>query len=85
MAFGHLRKIASEVTAAVFFALLSDEVTNCANREKVIVCLRWVDSKLMVHEGFIGLHHVADITTDTVVQVLQDTVIRINLKLVTYN
>ena len=45
---------------AVFLELLSDEVTICANKEKVIVCLRWV---VMVHEDSTGLHHVDDITT----------------------
>lgn len=43
--------------------------------------LRWVDSKFVAHEDFIGLHHVDDITTDTVVRVLTDTILRMNLKM----
>ena len=33
------------------------------------------------HEEFIGLHHVQDITTNTIVHVLKDTVLRMNLKM----
>ena len=45
------------------------------------MCLRWVDSRLEAHEDFIGLHHVDDITTNTVVHILKDTVLRMNLNL----
>ena len=33
------------------------------------------------HEEFIGLHHVQDITTNTIVHVLKDTVFRMNLNM----
>ena len=51
------------------------------NKEQVIVCLRWVDAQFELHEEFIGLHHVQDITTDTIVHVLKDTVLRMNLNM----
>lgn len=43
------------------------------------MCLRWVDAQFDPHEEFIGLHHVQDITTDTIVHVLKDTVLQMNL------
>ena len=50
-------------------------------KDQVIVWLRWVDAGFDAHEKFIGLHHVADITTDTIVRVLKDTVLQMNLNL----
>ncbi len=62
-----------------YFCVQSDEVTDSANKEQVIVCLRWVDSNFEPHEDFIGLHYVDDITTNTIVQVLKDTILCLNL------
>lgn len=47
----------------------------------MIVCLRWVDSKLEPHEDFIGLHYVDDITTNTIVHTLKDSVLSLNLNM----
>ena len=56
-------------------------MTDASNQEQVIVCLRWVDAQFEPHEEFIGLHHVQDITTNTIVHVLKDTVLRMNLNM----
>ena len=40
-----------------------------------------VDEKLIAHKDFVGLHHVDNIKTDTIVQVLKDTILRMNLNL----
>ena len=79
VALDHLRRIADSIRQAGYFALEADEVTDVANKEQVIVCLRWVDNQFEPHEDFIGLHHVADIKTDTIVHVLKDTLLRLNL------
>ena len=81
LALGHLRKIAADINEAGYFTLESDQVTDSSNKEQVIVCLRWVDAQFEPHEEFIGLHHVPDITTSTIVSVLKDTVLRMNLNL----
>ena len=78
LALQHLRTIASDIHNSRFFALESDEVTDSSNKEQVIICLRWVDEHIEAHEG---LHHVADITADTIVHVLKDTVLRMNLNM----
>ena len=75
LALGHLRLIAANITKSGYFTLESDEVTDASNKEQVIVCLRWVDEKLVAHEDFVGLHHVDNIKTDTIVQVLKDTIL----------
>ena len=81
MALNHLCTIAAMITEAEYFALEADEVTDVSNHEQVIVCLRWIDVQFGLHEEFIGLHHVPDITADTVVRVLKDTLLGMTLKL----
>ena len=61
--------------------LESDEVTDASNKEQVVICLRWVDSYLEPHKDFIGFHVVDDITTNTIVHVLKDTILRMNLNM----
>ena len=75
----HLRRIAGDIAEAGYFAVEFDEVTDCSNKEQGIVCFRWVDSKFEPHEDFIGLHCVDDITAKTIVSVLKDTMLRMNL------
>ena len=81
MALTHLRTIAGEIKNSGYFVLECDEVTDASNKEQVIVCLRWVDAHLEPHEDFIGLHVVDNITTETIVHVLKDTVLRMNLNM----
>ena len=81
LALDHLRTIASEIRDAGYFCLECDEVTDSSNKEQVIVCLRWVDDKFEPHEDFIGLYQVSDIKSDTIVHVLKDTVLRMNLSM----
>lgn len=78
LALGHLCKIASSIRESGYFALEADEVTDVSNKEQLVVCLRWVDSKFEPHEDFIGLYHVDDITAKMIVTVLKDTVLRMN-------
>ena len=65
----------------VIFTLESDEVTDSSNKEQVIVCLRWVDKKFEPFEDFIGLQFVDDIRAMTIVHVLKDTVLQMNLQM----
>ena len=44
--------------------------------------LQWVDEKLLVHEDFIGLYEVPCIEASTLVHVVKDTLLRLNLTLV---
>ena len=60
---------------------MADEVTDASNREQVVVCFRWVDSDFEPHEDFVGLHKVDKINADTLVAVIQDVVLRMNLDL----
>ena len=81
LAHSHLRRIAADIKTAGYFALEADEVTDCSNKEQVVVCIRWVDDKFEAHEDFVGLHNVDDITAATIVHVVTDTVHHLNLSL----
>ena len=81
LAHSHLRRIAADIKAVGCFAVEADEVTDSSNKEKVVVCIRWVDDKFEAHEDFVGLHNVDDITAATIVHVVTDTVRRMTLSL----
>ena len=61
---------------------MADETTDISNQEQLVVCMRWVDSELEVHEEFVGLHVVESIGADTLHRVLKDVLIRMNLSMV---
>ena len=48
---------------------------------QVVVALRWVHDELLVHEEFIGLYDVANIEATSLVCVIKDTLLHLNLPL----
>ena len=63
----HRHQIVSGINEAGYFAIEADEVAYSSNQEQVVVCKWWVDAQFQTHEDFIGLHHIADITSATFV------------------
>ena len=76
-----LRGITECVQNASFFTIMIDETTDVANKEQVVLVLRWVDQDLIVHEKFVGLYVVPSISADTLVSVIKDSLSRLNLSL----
>ena len=65
-----------------FYTIMADETTDKTNKEQVALVLRWMDdSNFEVHEEFIGLYEVESITSKSIVSVVKDTLIRLNLSL----
>ncbi len=79
MALQVLREIACNLQSTPFYTVMADETTDSSNCEQVVVCLRWVDSDLQVHEDFLGLHAVESTASDILVAVIKDVLIRMNL------
>lgn len=79
MALEVIRKLASQLQQSKFFAIMTDECTDSANREQLVICFRWVDLDLEVHEEFFGLYQVSDIAANTIVSVITDTLLRMNV------
>lgn len=76
-----LRIVVGQLQQAEFFTITTDECVDSANNEQLVICFRHVDDKLEVHEEFMGLYQCPNITADTIVAVLQDTLLRLNLQL----
>ena len=56
-------------------------MTDAANHEQFVLCLRWVDDDLNLHKDFIDLQSVPNIAADTLVAVIRDVLIRMNLSI----
>ena len=73
--------LASQIRKATFYSIMGDECTDISNKEQFALCFQWVDDDICVHEDFFGLYQVLDITANTLVSAIKDTLIRINLSL----
>ena len=79
MAMQTLRKIATLLQSAPFLSVMVDETTDVANQEQVVICFRWVDSKLEAHEEFVGLYQVECTQAEMLVAVVHDVLKRLNI------
>ena len=74
-----MRDIAYTIQHAFYYTIIADEVTDSSNKEQVVFCFRYIDENFEAHEEFVGLYQVDSIKSDTIVQVLKDTLVRLNL------
>ncbi len=74
-----LREIATELQNSPFITVMADETTDASNREQVTMIICRVTEDLQVHEEFLGLYHVASIDAATLVTVIKDLLVRMNL------
>ena len=82
MALSVLRDIASSIHESTFYSIMCDECTDASNKEQVVICIRWIESSnLEVHEDVIGLYAVANISSATIVKVIKDALVRLQLGL----
>ena len=58
-----------------------DKTTDCTNKEQTVVVTHWVDDSLSVHEEFIGLHEVENVEANTLMSVIEDTLLCANLSI----
>ena len=64
-----------------FFSIIADKGTDVNNKEQLSFCLRSADENLNVFEDFIGFYCLENIKSDTIVHVIQDILIKMNLSL----
>lgn len=76
-----VRGITDDIQKAKFFTIMIDECTDVSNHEQLVLCLRWVHEDLEVHEDFIGLYHVPNTCSETLVASIKDCLLRMNLNL----
>ena len=82
MALSVFWEVAAGVFQPKFFCVMCDDCTNSSNKEKLVICIRWINHQLELHEEFIGLYNVDDICADTIVTVIKDTLSQMNLSLI---
>ena len=55
---------------------------SCAIQEQLVICIPWItNSDLEMHEDFIGLCIIDDMSTGTIVHIIKDALVLMNLKL----
>ena len=71
----------SNIINSTFYSIICDEYTDISNKEQLTRCLRWVDDSFNSHEDFIGFYQVPNIKSDTLVMVIKDIRIRLQIPL----
>ena len=77
--------VTASLQSTVFYAVMVDETTDKANNEQVVLVFWWVDNALVAHEEFVGLYLTDSITSEALVAVIKDTLLRKNLTTVVAN
>ena len=75
-----LRDLSSELQHSPFLTIMVDKTTDVSNREQATVVVRSVDG-FEVHEEFLGLYCVPSIDSNTIVGMIKDVLIRMNLSI----
>ena len=61
---------------------MCDECMDASNKEQLDICIRWIrNSDFEVPEDVIGLYAVADISAATIIKVIKNALVRMNLGL----
>ena len=81
MALGVLKQISSNIQNALVYTMMADESSDVSNKEQVVVCIRWVDDELIVHEEFVGIKPVERTTAEDIVLVLTETLTEMHLRI----
>jgi len=74
-----LRRVLVDVREARYYAVMIDETSDCSRHEQLVLCLRFCDSQLEIHEVFTGFHDLQDQNASTLFAVTQDILTRFNL------
>ena len=75
-----LRDLSHDLQRSPFLSIMVDETTDVSNREQATVVIRSVEG-FEVHEQFIGLYTVPSIDSNTIVGMIKDVLIRMNLSI----
>ena len=76
---GIMREITVNIPTAGIYTIMAEETADISNTEKLAVCFGWIDKNMEAHEDFVGLHPLSRTTADSIVQVLKDVLLRMNL------
>ena len=75
-----IREIASQIQSAPYFTMMIDEATDLTNIKQVVL-VHSVNDNLTVTEDFTGLYKTEPIESSSLVSIIKDVLLRMNLKL----
>ena len=81
MALSILREIAECIQKSTFFSIVCDKCTDSSNREQLVLCICWIDHDNLEPQDVIGMYQIDDISAHTIVSVIRDMLVRMNLLL----
>ena len=70
-----------DIHRAQWFSLILDEATDVSHKEQMVVCIRWVDEDISIHEDPLELIHLPKTDAGTLTSALKDCLIRFSLPL----
>ena len=76
-----LRDKLASLQVGIYYTVIIDETTDTANKEQVLLMVRWVDDSFNAHEEFIGLHANGLTTAQALVEIIKDILLWLSLKL----
>ena len=62
------RNIVTRIKRAKYYTLMADETANVSNNKQLVICIRWLDKDLGVHEEFVGVHPIENTKAETIFQ-----------------
>ena len=81
MALKVLRCMASDIAESGYYSIMADESIDASNIEQLVICIRWVDKEMRVHDNYIGLMPVAQTNADTIVSCNKDALLHMNIRI----
>ena len=80
MALSVLCEISDAIQESCFYSIMCNECADTSNKKQLVICIRWIsNSDLEVHEDIIGLYAIDNISASTIVHVIKDALVRMNL------
>ena len=59
------------IKRAKYYTLMADETDDVSNNEQLVICIRWVDEDLEVHEEFVKVHFIENTKAETIFTILK--------------
>jgi hypothetical protein len=76
-----LRQMSETVKSAQYYSIIVDETCDFSVHEQVSICVRYVDTKLTVHERFFGFYETSCTTAEKLFEIIKDALMRFGFRL----
>ena len=75
----NIKRHNKNINDSIFYLIMTHEVTDCGNKVQFAICSKSVDIGFDVHENFIGIYNLDKIKAETLVTVVKNVFIKLNL------